>query len=96
MEQVERTYSIDEVRNSARIRDKVRRIDLDTITFATGSAEVPMSQANTLRKVADAMLKVIEKIPVKPFSSKGIRMRSVATSLIWCCRTNAPNRSPPS
>ncbi len=57
VEQVERVYSIDEVRNSARIRDKVRRIDLDTITFATGSAEVPMSQAKTLRKVADAMLR---------------------------------------
>ena len=71
VEQVERTYSIDEVRNSARIRDKVRRIDLDTITFATGSAEVPMSQANTLRKVADAMLQVIEKDPGETFFIEG-------------------------
>ncbi|MCV9960644.1 OmpA family protein [Pararhizobium sp. BT-229] len=71
VEQVERTYSIDEVRNSARIRDKVRRIDLDTITFATGSAEVPMSQAKTLRKVADAMLAVIEKDPGETFFIEG-------------------------
>ncbi|WP_455274267.1 OmpA family protein [Rhizobium herbae] len=71
VEQVERTYSIDEVRNSARIRDKVRRIDLDTITFATGSAEVPMSQANTLRKVADAMLQVIKKDPGETFFIEG-------------------------
>ncbi|CAN7474184.1 OmpA family protein [Pararhizobium sp. LjRoot238] len=71
VEQVERVYSIDEVRNSARIRDKVRRIDLDTITFATGSAEVPMSQAKTLRKVADAMLQVIEKDPGETFFIEG-------------------------
>ncbi|MCV9996793.1 OmpA family protein [Pararhizobium sp. YC-54] len=71
VEQVERTYTIDEVRNSARIRDKVRRIDLDTITFATGSAEVPMSQAKTLRKVADAMLEVIEKDPGETFFIEG-------------------------
>ena len=71
VEQVERVYSIDEVRNSARIRDKVRRIDLDTITFATGSAEVPTSQAKTLRKVADAMLQVIEKDPGETFFIEG-------------------------
>ncbi len=71
VEQVERVYSIDEVRNSARIRDKVRRIDLDTITFATGSAEVPLSQAKTLRKVADAMLQVIEKDPGETFFIEG-------------------------
>ncbi|WP_275782964.1 OmpA family protein [Pararhizobium gei] len=71
VEQVERTYSIDEVRSSARIRDKVRRIDLDTITFASGSAEVPLSQAKTLRKVADAMLQVIEKDPGETFFIEG-------------------------
>ncbi|WP_075288993.1 OmpA family protein [Pararhizobium arenae] len=71
VEQVERTYTIDEVRNSARIRDKVRRIDLDTVTFATGSAEVPMSQARTLRKVADAMLEVIDKDPGETFLIEG-------------------------
>ncbi|KQS74446.1 hypothetical protein ASG25_00640 [Rhizobium sp. Leaf384] len=71
VERVERTYSLDEVRNSARIRDKVRRIDLDTITFATGSAEVPTSQAKTLRKVADAMLEVIDKDPGETFLIEG-------------------------
>ncbi|PYE42554.1 outer membrane protein OmpA-like peptidoglycan-associated protein [Rhizobium sp. PP-F2F-G20b] len=71
VERVERTYSLDEVRNSARIRDKVRRIDLDTITFATGSAEVPTSQAKTLRKVADAMIEVIDKDPGETFLIEG-------------------------
>ncbi|WEX86899.1 OmpA family protein [Sinorhizobium garamanticum] len=71
VERVERVYTIDEVRNSARLRDKVRRIDLDTIHFETGSAEVSMSQAKTLRGVADAMSKVLEKDPGETFFIEG-------------------------
>lgn len=71
VERVERVYTIDEVKHSARLRDKVRRIDLDTITFATGSAEVPMSQARTLRSVADAMQKVLERDPGETFLIEG-------------------------
>jgi len=71
VERVERVYTIDEVKHSARLRDKVRRIDLDTITFATASAEVPMSQARTLRSVADAMQKVLDKDPGETFLIEG-------------------------
>ncbi|WFU03665.1 OmpA family protein [Rhizobium sp. CB3171] len=71
VEPVERVYSLNEVRYSARIRDKVRRIDLDTITFATGSAEIPMSQASTLRGVADAMGKIVKKDPTETFMIEG-------------------------
>ncbi|NLS05072.1 OmpA family protein [Rhizobium sp. P32RR-XVIII] len=71
VEPVERVYSLNEVKYSARIRDKVRRIDLDTITFATGSAEIPMSQARSLRKVADAMNEVLEKDPSETFLIEG-------------------------
>lgn len=62
---------MDEVRYSARIRDKVRRIDLDTITFATGSAEIPMSQAQSLRKVADAINQVLKNNPAETFLIEG-------------------------
>ncbi|RFB93410.1 hypothetical protein B5K08_12860 [Rhizobium leguminosarum bv. trifolii] len=71
VEPVERVYSLDEVKYSARIRDKVRRIDLDTITFATGSADIPMTQARTLRKVADAINQVLEKDPSETFLIEG-------------------------
>ncbi|GAJ91113.1 OmpA family protein [Agrobacterium rhizogenes] len=71
VEPVERIYSVNEVRYSARIRDKVRRIDLDTITFATGSAEIPMSQASTLRGVADAIGQIIKKDPTETFLIEG-------------------------
>ncbi|MEZ2219330.1 OmpA family protein [Rhizobium sp. RCC_161_2] len=71
VEPVERIYSVNEVRYSARIRDKVRRIDLDTITFATGSAEIPMSQASTLRGVADAIGQIVKKDPTETFLIEG-------------------------
>ncbi len=71
VERVERVYSIDEVRYSARIRDKARRIDLDTIKFATGSAEIPMNQATSLRKVADAMKKILDDNPAETFLIEG-------------------------
>ncbi|MGK6314992.1 OmpA family protein [Neorhizobium sp. DT-125] len=71
VEQVERVYSLDEVRYSARIRDKVPRIDLDTITFETGSAEIPMDQARSLRKVADAINKVLDGDPSETFLIEG-------------------------
>ncbi len=71
VERVERVYSLDEVRYSARIRDKVPRIDLDTITFATGSAEIPMNQASSLRKVADAINKVLKRDPSETFLIEG-------------------------
>ncbi|MFJ6323552.1 MULTISPECIES: OmpA family protein [unclassified Rhizobium] len=71
VEPVERIYSVNEVRYSARIRDKIRRIDLDTITFATGSADIPMSQASTLRGVADGISKVIQRDPTETFLIEG-------------------------
>ncbi|MDX3925358.1 MAG: OmpA family protein [Shinella sp.] len=71
VEPVERVYTLDEVKYSARIRDKVRRIDLDTITFATGSAEISMEQASTLRKVADAMNEILDKDAGETFLIEG-------------------------
>ncbi|WP_321380451.1 OmpA family protein [Rhizobium sp.] len=71
VEPVERVYTIDEVRNSARIRDKMRRIDLDTITFATGSWDISMNQAGTLKKVADAISKALRNNPAETFLIEG-------------------------
>ncbi|MGG7517583.1 OmpA family protein [Allorhizobium undicola] len=71
VEPVERVYTIDEVRNSARIRDKMRRVDLDTITFPTGSAEVTMNQAGTLKHIADGINKVLQKNPAETFMIEG-------------------------
>lgn len=71
VEKVERLYSVDEVKRSARVRDSVRRIDLDTITFDTGSALVDDSQVEKLDGVANAMLRLLEKNPAETFLIEG-------------------------
>lgn len=71
VEPVERIYSLDEVRHSARIRDKVRRIDLDTINFETGSAAVSIGEAKSLREVAGAINDLLKKDPGETFLIEG-------------------------
>ena len=71
VEPVERIYSVDEVVHSARIRDKVRRIDLDTITFDTGSAEIGEDQVNRLEALGDAINRILEQNPAETFLIEG-------------------------
>ncbi len=71
VEQVERTYSLAEVRRSARIRDKIRRIDLDFINFEFGSAEIPESEVLKLEGVAEAMQRQLEENPGETFLIEG-------------------------
>ena len=71
VETVERIYSVDEVRRSARIRDKVRRIDLATINFAFGSADIEQDEVRNLQALADAVARVIEENPSESFLLEG-------------------------
>ncbi|RWH58279.1 MAG: hypothetical protein E5X40_17415 [Mesorhizobium sp.] len=71
VELVERTYSLDEVRRSARIRDKVRRIDLDIINFEFGSAQIPESEIGKLEGVAEAMQRLLKENPGETFLIEG-------------------------
>ena len=71
MERVERLYSLGDVKRSARIRDKLPRIDLDTINFATGSADISQDQINKLLDVADAMKRIIDRNPAETFLIEG-------------------------
>lgn len=71
VEPVERIYSVDEVVHSARIRDKVRRIDLDTITFDTGSAEIREDQLNSLEALGEAMNRILDQNPAETFLIEG-------------------------
>lgn len=63
VEPVEQAYSLRDVRESERLRDKVRRVDLDTITFDTGSAVVRQSQVPQLEDIARASVALIDKDP---------------------------------
>src|SRR5690606_38612513 len=71
VEPVERLYSIDEVRYSARIRDKVRRIDLDTIQFEFGAATIADSEIARLESLANAITEMLEKNPGETFLLEG-------------------------
>ena len=71
VERVERYYSVDEVKRSARVRDSVRRVDLDTITFEFGSAEIKEDAIGRLDGVAKAMAKMLDKNPAETFLIEG-------------------------
>ncbi|MBU1175750.1 MAG: OmpA family protein [Alphaproteobacteria bacterium] len=71
VEQVQRLYSIDEVKRSARLRDMVRRLEIGNLTFAFGAASIPPDQIGALSIVANAMLDLIDKNPAETFLIEG-------------------------
>ena len=71
VETVNRIYSIDEVVRSERVRDKVRRIDLNTIKFASGSDAIGRDQVPNLESLADAIKEVVDKNPAETFLIEG-------------------------
>lgn len=71
VEAVERLYSVDEVKRSARIRQKTRRIDLDTITFEFGSDKIPEDQISRLEGVANAIQRLLGKNPAETILIEG-------------------------
>ena len=71
VEPVRRLYSIDEVKYSARVRDSVRRVDMDTITFEFGAATVAESEIVRLEGVADAMARLLDRNPAETFLIEG-------------------------
>ncbi len=66
-----RRYTLDQVRATPRLRERMRRIDLDDINFEFGSWEVDTSQYGKLERVARAMVRVIERNPNEVFLIEG-------------------------
>jgi outer membrane protein OmpA-like peptidoglycan-associated protein len=71
VERLERGYSLDEVRYSTQVRDRMRRIDLDTITFESGSWQVTDDQAPRFEVIAEAINAVIKRNPNEMFLIEG-------------------------
>ncbi|MBP0616266.1 OmpA family protein [Jiella sp. KSK16Y-1] len=71
VETVNRIYSVDEVVRSERIRDKVRRIDLNTINFDFGSDAIGQNQVGNLKALGEAINEVIDKNPGETFLIEG-------------------------
>jgi len=71
LEPVERAYSLDEIRYNVALRDRMRRVDINTINFETGSWEVTPDQAPALQAIADAIMRVISGNPSEVFLIEG-------------------------
>lgn len=55
VERVERRYTLDQVRQSQNLRERVRRVDVDTVTFDFGSWRISEDQIGALTGVAEAI-----------------------------------------
>ncbi len=71
VEEFDDRYTLDEIRATASLRDRMRRIDLDDITFEFGSWDVDPSQYGKLERVARALRRVIDRNPNEVFMIEG-------------------------
>jgi len=69
--QSERPYSLQEVTQNVRLRERVRSIDLNTITFDTGQWVVPPDQITQLDDLARALKTVIDRNPNEVYLIEG-------------------------
>jgi len=68
---IERPYSLDEIRYNVALRDRMRRIDVDTINFDFGSWEVAADQVARLQLVAQAIGDIVARNPNEVFLIEG-------------------------
>ncbi|WP_347337810.1 OmpA family protein [Rhodopseudomonas faecalis] len=71
VDRIERRYSLDEIRYSPAVRQRMPSIDLDTINFDTGSWEITPDQASKLQVIADGLNRAIERNPREVFLIEG-------------------------
>ncbi|NVO17215.1 MAG: OmpA family protein [Rhodoplanes sp.] len=68
---IERPYTLDEIRYSAPLRDHMPRVDLDTVTFETGSWELGPDQVQLLAGIAEGLNRAIRRNPQEVFLIEG-------------------------
>jgi outer membrane protein OmpA-like peptidoglycan-associated protein len=68
---IERRYTLDEIRYSGPLRDRMPRIDLNTVNFDTGSWELSPEQVDRLAGIAAGLNRVIERNPSEVFLIEG-------------------------
>lgn len=71
VDRIERAYSLDEIRYSPSVRQRMPSIDLDTINFETGSWDIPPDQAAKLQAIADGLNRAIQRNPRAVFLIEG-------------------------
>jgi outer membrane protein OmpA-like peptidoglycan-associated protein len=68
---LDRHFSLEEIRYNETVRARMPRIDIDSINFETGSWEVTPDQARLLQPIAEAMARAIEKNPAEVYLIEG-------------------------
>lgn len=71
VDRIERAYTLDEIRYSPSVRQRMPSIDVDTINFETGSWEIPPDQAGRLQVIADGINRAIQANPSTVFLIEG-------------------------
>jgi outer membrane protein OmpA-like peptidoglycan-associated protein len=71
VERIEHGYTLEQVRYSQPLRDRMSRIDVDTINFESGSWEIAPDQINRLAVIANAMSRAISRNPAEVFLIEG-------------------------
>lgn len=71
VERIERRYSLDEIRYSPSVRQRMPSIDVNSINFETGSWEIPPDQASKLQAIADGLNRAIAANPRAVFLIEG-------------------------
>ena len=71
VDRLERRYSLDEIRYNPPLRERMRRVDIDTITFETGSYTLSPDQYPTLERLARVIGRVLDRDPAEVFMIEG-------------------------
>lgn len=64
---LDRRFTLDEIRYNAVVRQRMPSIDIDSITFESGSWDVSPDQAGLLEPLAEAMSRAIAKNPAEVY-----------------------------
>jgi outer membrane protein OmpA-like peptidoglycan-associated protein len=67
IEPLERAYSLEEIRDNYGLRQRLRRIDLDTINFEFGSWQVAEEQYPRLEAISQVILRLLDRNPDEVF-----------------------------
>jgi outer membrane protein OmpA-like peptidoglycan-associated protein len=71
VDRIDRSYTLEEIRRSPSLRERVRRVDVDTVTFDFGSWTLAPEQVGALTGVANAIRRTIERNPDEIFLIEG-------------------------
>jgi outer membrane protein OmpA-like peptidoglycan-associated protein len=71
IERIGRRYALDEIRYSEPLRERMPRVDIDTVNFESGSWEVTPDQVDRLAFVAQGIMRAVQRNPREVFLIEG-------------------------